>query len=180
MGFFSDILKGGAGSLVEQIGSVADQFHLSGEEKQELNLRMQELVLKREQMLEESATAEMTAKERVLVAELNQGDPFTKRARPTVVYAGLAFILLNYTVVPGIALMGGNAPESCVESAANGQTVVTCKAQYLELPEEFWWAWAGIVSTWSIGRSAEKMGVNNKVVRGITGSRRPTRDDAVG
>jgi len=96
--------------------------------------------------------AELQAKERILVAELTQGDSYTKRARPTVVYAGLAFIFINYCLVPIIGkLFAVDIPE-------------------LSLPKAFWAGWSGIVATWSVGRSFEKRGASNRFVRAITGS----------
>lgn len=177
MGLFSNLFAGGAGTLVDQVGKVVDEFHLSAEEKQQLNIRLQELVLKREELLETSAQAEMSAKERVLVAELNQGDNYTKRARPTVVYAGLLLILLNYTVIPGIALLAGKTGNDCQIVTVESKPVQNCEPKFLVLPEEFWWAWAGIVGTWSIGRTAEKMGRGNKLTSLITGSAAPAAAD---
>ena len=89
---------------------------------------------------------ELQAKERILVAELTQGSTFTKAARPSVVYYGLAAICFNYSILPFVQWLGGEAP------------------QPFELPTEFWLAWGGIVSTWSIGRSAERRGARNKAV----------------
>ena len=100
-----------------------------------------------------------------MVAELNQGDNYTKRARPTVVYAGLAFIFLNYCVVPGVQYLRGKAEAHCEQSAP--ECVV---AAGIQLPPEFWWAWAGIVGTWSIGRSFEKTSAGNRITNMITGS----------
>ena len=147
MGLVSKVFSGGLGSLVEQVGGVADKFITTGEEKQRFKLEMEGLLQRREAEIEASVRQAMSAKEKILVAELNQGDGYTKRARPTVVYAGLAFIAFNYCVVPLFGL-----PPS-------------------ELPQEFWLGWSGIVATWSVGRSFEKSGVSNKLVRGITGSR---------
>ena len=42
---------------------------------------------------------------------------------------------------------------------------------WFELPTEFWYAWGGLVSTWVVGRSAEKRGIRNKVTDFITGSK---------
>ena len=86
------------------------------------------------------------------MAELQQGDKFTKRARPLVVYAGLAFIGINYVVVPIVALVNNVVVEP------------------IPLPTEFWAGWSGIVATWSIGRSLEKRGSQNRVTSAITGS----------
>ena len=96
--------------------------------------------------MEETIRAELSAKERILVAELNQGDSYTKRARPTVVYAGLVMIAYNYCMAPSLGIMR------------------------IDLPTEFWAGWSGIVATWSIGRSVEKSGKGNKATKVITGS----------
>jgi len=72
------------------------------------------------------------------------------------VYAGLAFIFLNYCVVPIAAYLGaGDVPS-------------------FPLPQEFWLAWGGIVATWSVGRSMEKRGVRSQIVGTITGSGKST------
>lgn len=163
MGWLSDIFSGSVGGIVEQVGKVVDEFNLSGEEKQQFKLQMEALLQKRDAEVQASLRAELQAKERILVAELSQGDNYTKRARPTVVYAGLAFIFVNYVLVPLIAKLSG------------------AEVQALELPTEFWAGWSGIVATWSIGRSFEKSGVNNSMTRAATGSAAPSRllDDDV-
>ena len=96
------IFAGGAGKVIGQVGGIIDQFKLSLEEKQKFKLEMESLLQKRDSEIERTSRAELRAKERVLVAELAQGDNYTKRARPTVVYAGLIFIFYNYCVVPTI------------------------------------------------------------------------------
>ena len=113
---------------------------------------MEVLLQKRDAEIEETIRTELQAKERVLVAELTQGDSYTKRARPTVVYAGLTFILINYCIIPAIQSLAG----------------VLVKP--FDLPTEFWVGWSGIVATWTIGRSAEKRGARNRLTSIITGS----------
>ena len=152
MNWLTKIFSGGVGTLVEQVGGVVDQFHLSGEEKQKFKLELEALLQKRDSDIEETIRAELQAKERVLVAELTQGDNYTKRARPTVVYAGLGFIFFNFCLVPVLAKLFGADMEP------------------LELPTEFWYGWAGIVGTWSIGRTMEKRGAHNRFTRAVTGS----------
>jgi len=132
--------------VVDKVGGVVDKFHLSGEEKQKSKLELEALLQKRDAEIEETIRTEMMTKERILVTELQQGDNYTKRARPTVVYAGLGFIFFNYCLV---TVLGGNN---------------------LELPPEFWYGWSGIVATWSVGRTFEKRGASNSVIRTITGS----------
>lgn len=152
MSWLTKILSGGVGSLVEQVGGVVDKFHISGEEKQRFKLELEALLQKRDSEIEETIRSELQAKERILVAELTQGDNYTKRARPTVVYAGLAFIFFNYCLVPIIGKL------------------FTVDMPVLDLPNAFWAGWSGIVATWSVGRSFEKRGASNRVVRAITGS----------
>lgn len=163
MNFFQKILSGGIGSIVEKVGGVVDKFHLSKEEKAKLQLELKSMLLKRESEIEETLRTEMQAKERILVAELTQGDKFTKRARPTVVYAGLGFILLNNIILPTIFHLTGNTIEP------------------FKIPTEFWLGWSGIVATWSVGRTMEKRGVDNKFTRFAVGKKKGIFDeDTVG
>ena len=84
---------------------------------------------------------------------MQSGDNFTKRARPTLVYAGLAMIAWKYCLAPvAVALAGVDLPD-------------------VDFPAEFWLAWGGAVSIWSIGRSQERAGVQNKLVSHITGNK---------
>lgn len=170
MSWLSDILGGSAGSIVKEVGTIADKFHLSGEEKQQFKLEMEALLQKRDSELEQTVRKEMESKERVLVAELTQGDNYTKRARPTVVYFGLGLIFLNYCLIPGIQFVRGKATAQCGQGEAATECAITSGIQ---LPAEFWWAWGGIVGTWAIGRSFEKSGANNRLVRAVTGSSKP-------
>ena len=90
---------------------------------------------------------------KLVLAEIQSSDTFTRRARPTVVYAGLVFIFTLYVLLPLVAFFkGGNAP------------------QY-SLPDEFWWAWSGVVSVWVLGRSYEKVNVPGAVNKALTGAK---------
>jgi len=88
-----------------------------------------------------------------MVAEMQQADTFTKRARPCLVYAGLVFIFLVHVAFPIIAYLSKETLPA------------------LSLPEEFWWAWSGVCGVWVLGRSAEKRGASGKLVGMITGSK---------
>lgn len=148
MGWFSDMFAGGVEGILGGVKGIISEFHLAPEKEAEINVKLQALIQQRLADLESTARTELQAKERVLTAELQQGDNYTKRARPTVVYLGLLFIMWNYCVVP-----------------LWHQTA-------LPLPTEFWVAWGGIVGTWAIGRSAEKIkvgGTVGKIGRAITG-----------
>jgi hypothetical protein len=167
MGWFSNLFSGSVGTLVDKVGDIADEFHLSGEEKRDFQIKMRQLIQSRDSEIEQTIRKEMDAKEKILVAELTQGDTYTKRARPTVVYAGLLMIFLNYLLVPLISRISG-----------------TANVQPFELPGPFWAAWGGIVATWSIGRSFEKSNASNKFSQMVTGAKRKSSllgdDEAVG
>lgn len=100
----------------------------------------------------------------VILAELQQGDTFTKRARPAIIYVGLLAVVFNHMLIPffnriaeWIAIAKGTSLE-----AFGGLTPMT-------LPSDFWYVWGGVASVWIIGRSAEKKGANNKLVNMIVG-----------
>jgi len=159
MGWFSDLFTSGAGSLVSSIGEVADRFIESPDDKNAFKLQMQTLIQQRDSEIEQSLRKNLEAKERVLVAELNQGDSYTKRARPTVVYAGLIFITINYVVFPLLARV------------ATAMGIAVDASPLADLPGDFWLAWGGICATWSIGRTIEKRGTQTPLTQAATGSK---------
>lgn len=154
-----DVLTGPVKGLVGAIGGVIDNLHTSDEEKMAANLQIAALAADTELKMTQELTKELEAKERVIVAELQQGDNYTKRARPTVVYVGLGAFILNYVLIPNIAI-------------AFGTVLIP-----VEFPVEFWAGWSGIVMTWTIGRSMEKRTITqngsadstSKLVKIITG-----------
>jgi hypothetical protein len=178
MGILDNILAGGIGSIIEQSGKLVEQFHLSEADKKQFQIQMEALLQQRDAQIQDSVRAEMDARQKVIVAELQQDDTYTKRARPSVVYAGLAFIFINYVLIPGVQYLTGHASAHCQQ---NGQPAICAVDGGITLPQEFWWAWAGVVGTWSIGRSFEKVGISNRATRMITGSAPPAPGaDAVG
>lgn len=163
--WFTHILSGSTGSLVDSIAEVADRFIQSPDEKASFALQVEQLLQQRDSEIEQTLRAELGAKQQVLVAELQQGDSYTKRARPTLVYAGLLFIFINHVLVPllgRIAVAIGDSPIDPLLLAP------------LTLPSDFWYVWGGICSTWVIGRSAEKRGIRTPAVQRITGTPLPT------
>ena len=104
-----------------------------------------------EKMLQQDRNVLLDAQKSIIVAEMQQADTYTKRARPTIVYAGLGYIFLVHVFMPLVAFFTSKALPIVV------------------LPSEFWWAWSGVCGIWIVGRSAEKKGVENKLVSMITG-----------
>lgn len=151
MNFLRKIFGATTKGLVEGIAGAADRFITTGDDKRKFKQEIATLVLARDTELEETARQEMASKERVIVAELSQSDSYTKRARPTVVYAGLLAMFINYVILPWTAHFTGEI------------------IPVIEIPAIFWTAWGGVVGTWVIGRSAEKRGVQNKITDMIAG-----------
>lgn len=141
------------GGLVQSISNVADKFITTDDEKNAFMVEMEQVLQKRDSEIEQTIRAELNAKERIIVAEMSQGDNYTKRARPTVVYAGLVIIAFNYCVVPTL------------------QSLLGAEVDPFMLPAEFWMAWGGCVGIWTIGRSVEKRGNRNAVTQTVTGNK---------
>ena len=123
---------------------LVDGLFRDADEKADYELKLGKMVQQRDSELEETFRKQIEAKERVMVAEMTQGDNYTKRARPTVVYAGLIIMALNYMVLPWVAHFSGQVLPA------------------IEIPAIFWTAWGGVVATWSIGRDVnrQKLGVS--------------------
>jgi hypothetical protein len=148
-GFISKIMGGG---LLEGVSSIIGKFKLDPTEAATLAHEVKVLAASREAQMEQTFRTEMAAKQKIIVAEMNQSDSYTKRARPTLVYVGLSCITFNYCLIPLL------------------QTLMGITVVPFALPLEFWTAWGGTVGLWSLGRSFEKTGVKNNVVRMINGS----------
>ncbi|MCV2883319.1 holin family protein [Aestuariibacter sp. AA17] len=154
MGLLTDIFSTGTSSLISSVAKVADQFITTDEERNAFKVQMAALIQKRESEIEQTLRSEQRAKQAILSAELNQDDKFTKRARPMLVYFGLLMIATNYMVFPILS-----------------RFLDVSSTPLPSLPMEFWAGWSGIVATWCIGRSAEKIGATNKVTRLVTGKK---------
>ena len=151
MNLLRSILDIAGGSLMGEIGKAVDEFTLSADEKQALTRRLQEIASANLAQTEETLRTEISARERVMVAELQHGDTYTQRARPTIVYGGLVMIAINYVLYPIIGDLLGTRPAP------------------LELPLEFWAAWGSVPGIYALGRSAEKRGASNALTELATG-----------
>lgn len=159
--FFEKILTPAFGGLANGIADIVDRFVQTKEEKAEVMLRFETLMQQAESELEQTMRAELQAKERILVAELQQGDSYTKRARPTVVYVGLGAIVFNYCIAPLVGWAAGEFSPTYISQLPE-----------LTLPTEFWYAWGGVVATWSVGRTMERRGSSNNLVEIVTGNKK--------
>ena len=147
MSFLGDIFGGGAKGLLDGISGIIDGVTTTDEEKDAAKLRIRQLIHTEKIEVEKTIRRELEAKERILIAELQQSDGYTKRARPSIVYAGLLIAL-------------GSAVAKMLGSDIDPAQLV---------PVEFWWAWGGVTGTWVVGRSMEKRGVSNGFTKKVTG-----------
>lgn len=152
MSLLAKAIGGITGGVLGELGKIIKTFVTTDKDRLELQSKMEEILQKRDSEIEQTIRAEMSAKEKILVAELSQGDNYTKRARPTILYSGVVFIAINNVIFPIVSFFSGMG------------------VPHIELPAEFWWTWGGISSTYVIGRSAEKRGVRNKLTSLITGN----------
>jgi len=79
------------------------------------------------------------AKTKVMVAELQQGSKYVKYARPTIIYVGLIAMVINSLILPWITFAFGT------------------ELPKIDMPSEFYYAWAGVAGVYSYGRSQEKI-----------------------
>jgi len=146
----------GLGSVADLAGGIVKRCFppkMTGAEKAEAQIKIQAMIDERENTLIESQKS-------IIMSEMQQSDRFTKRARPSIVYFGLAAIGLVHVILPmtaWIVLITTGQPMSDMPTIA--------------LPGEFWATWGGVCSIWVIGRSAEKKGAGNKLVNMITGGK---------
>ncbi|MCK5606982.1 hypothetical protein KAR91_34080 [Candidatus Pacearchaeota archaeon] len=120
-------------------------------------------------LLENRDDAVINAQKSIIVSEMQQGDKYTKRARPTVVYAGLAFIFLVNIFIPVLLI---TVFMFLIDKLTPAQLVELRKLETLTLPVGFWTAWTSICGIWAIGRTVEKRGVANKLINMIMGNKK--------
>ena len=145
MGFLSKLFTGGGAEIVNGVSGLIGKFKLDPTEKAKLKLELARLVDARDARNSQEILAETTAKASIMIAELKQDDKYTKRLRPTIGYSGLALVLV--------------------------QIAAQLAGKEITIPMEFWVSWGGLLSVYSIGRSAEKRGNGNKATALITGSK---------
>ena len=179
MAWYNSLLKffsSSSGGIIDSIADSIDRFVTTDEEKTKLRMelqkleveqqrnsfefqqQMQELIQKRESEIEQTIRSELEAKSEIMLAELRQDDKYTKRARPTVVYVGLVFILLEIFGLRHIILS-----KLCAD---NFEDIIKSSDSIFKT---FLITWSGVIGVYSIGRSAEKRGLRGKLTSLATG-----------
>lgn len=162
--FLTKIFSSGAGTFIEKMGDVADRFIQSKDEKAEFILAMETLLQKRDSEIEQTIQKELDTAARVIEAELNQDDKYTKRARPTIIYTGLAMYVLNSIIFPKLAVFAAMIADPDL------QVVVIDALQPVVIPDSFAVAWGSVVAIYAGGRTLEKRGARNAGVQAMTGN----------
>lgn len=139
-----DLLGGIFEKAAETGLKIADEFTLSKEEKEQFRQQDEDRLAKLQAAVMDQVTARFNQVRDVIVAEMTQGDSYTKRARPTIVYSG---ILMHFVAMIGKGF-GYN----------------------FEIPPDFTYVWGGVCGVWIVGRSWEKVGTPNKLTEAVTGS----------
>lgn len=134
------------GGLIKPVTNLVDDLTTSDEERALAKAKLLEIENQLTSKYLELESQVVQAKQNVMVAELNQTDNYTKRARPTVIYGGLLILLINHVLLPWIAYF-----KEGVE-----------KLPTIDLPTEFWLAWGGIVSVYAFGRTREKLNASKQ------------------
>jgi len=127
------------GDIIKPITDLIDNLNTSDEEKLTLKNKLVQIQNEAQTKLLEYESSVVKAKSDIMVAELKQDDNYTKRARPTVIYAGLVILLINNVILPWITYFNGMSIPSIV------------------LPDAFWFAWGGIAGVYAFGRTKEKI-----------------------
>lgn len=162
--WLSNLLGGGLVKMGQGIANIVDQFKLTPDEKAEFNLKMETLLQKRDSEIEQTIQKELDTASRVIEAELAQGDNYTKRARPTIIYVGLAMYVLNSIIFPKMAIAAVLLTDPAM------QKIVIAALQPVEIPVAFAVAWGSVVSIYAGGRTLEKRGARNAAVQAMTGN----------
>lgn len=148
---------GGIGDIVKSSTKILDKFV---EDKGESEERKQALIMFESELrsnlekasieaevrirseIESSIRIEMESKAKIMEAELKQDDKYVKRARPTIVYSYPFMLLLLLVASISFSAFGidFNIPDE-VEGVLQSFSI----------------AWGGVVGTYVIGRSKEKI-----------------------
>lgn len=153
-------------SIIETVGSIAGKIVDRIVPEKMKDADRAKAILDISAMIDERDNTLVMAQRDIIIAELEQGDTFTKRARPTIVYTGLAVMVFNYALIPFI--------NRCFEwyiLSQGGDLTVFANLTPINMPDVFWYSWSGVVGVYAVGRTAEKRGARGKLISWITGNK---------
>lgn len=191
-----NFVTGNAASVVEKVEGAVDDYFYTDEEKasdekgleekkqkfkermaeitkeltetqSSFKLEVERLISEREERIHDTYRAEINASKDIIIAELKQSDNYTKRARPTVIYAGLIIIFLE---IFGVRIWTLN------EILAGKDYADSIIASSTEILSAFLYMWGAVAGAYALGRTAEKRGISNTVTQLATGNKTPSAD----
>jgi uncharacterized membrane protein (DUF106 family) len=133
----SDLFASAIGPAFDGITKLIDQFHMSPEEKAQLQQQIAEAQEKAQQATRDYDVKLNDIAGQNIRTEEGSGDKFTVRARPAVIWMGNVLIFWNYALVPVFGHRWALNPAS--------------------LPDAFWWTWGTVVTGYVFSRSVEKI-----------------------
>ena len=157
-------LGGSVGEFADKIGGVFDRFIQTKDEKAQFILDVLPIIQRRDSEIEETIHVELKTASDVIQAELVQSDKYTKRARPTIIYSGLAMFILNDVIFPKLAILA-----AFMDDEVSRDIVIAALAP-IAISPVFITSWAGIVAIYAGGRTLEKRGIKNAAVEAMTGN----------
>ena len=162
MGLIDKLFSGGASAIAGAVDQLVGRFVESPAEKNELTSELRQLIAQRDTEIEHTFRVEMESKQAIMVAEMKNGDKWTSRARPMIIYAGLGAFILNGTIFPiamAIILTIQGVPWHLINMA-----------QYqLPVPQELIAGWTVATSVYAWSRGKEKLGSGNAFTKALTG-----------
>jgi hypothetical protein len=106
MGGFAQIFKGlVTGDPVKSIGDLIDQFHLSPEQKAQMQQAAQQLEVQRDEIEAARDEALASVQGQNIRAETQSEDHYVSRARPTFLYVMIAGIAFSIVIFPLLNLV---------------------------------------------------------------------------
>jgi len=132
--------------LIGQARGIIDELRVDDVEKMEATAKLEKVIQGQRHDIEETIRLGVSTRADIIKSEMAQGDKFTKRARPAVVYWGMLLITVREVVV-----WVKDVPPP-------------------PLPAEFWWAWTGVVSVWFVARTADKRGAVSEKLQSVVGA----------
>jgi hypothetical protein len=152
MNFFKKLLGMGVSETASAIGNVIADVKNAHLSKREAELKVQEILAVADSDKHKAYMAELDTQKGVMMAELQQDDPYTKRTRPMLMRQG--FYLIAIDIMAHVIM------------EAVGRTVPVT-----ELELWFMGLWGGLLGVYTIGRSGEKIGAASKIISKITGNK---------
>lgn len=182
-----NFVTGNAASVVEQVESAVDDYFYTDEEKsrdsagieekrnkfkakmaeitkqlseseQNFKIEIEKVISEREKQIHDTYRSEINASKEIIIAELRQSDLYTKRARPTVIYAGLVVVLLELFGLRIAVLNYNHASVDIINSST-------------DILNAFLYMWGAVAGAYALGRTAEKRGISNTVTQLATGNK---------